>query len=127
MPIAAGYLGYVLDQLSGLSEVIAKRACGGVGLYFGEAIFALIEGDGVYLHVDEFSRPEFVAREMPQFLPTQTKPDIITSNFYRVPDDVLGDAAQLTVWARRAVRAALAESRKRRPRRTTPHAKPRAG
>jgi DNA transformation protein len=126
MPITAGYLGYVLDQLSGLSEVVAKRTFGGVGLYFGDAIFALIEGDAVYLQADELSRPEFVARGMPQFSPTQTKPDIITSNFYRVPDDVLGDAGQLTVWARRAVRAALAESRKRRPRRSTPNPKPRA-
>ena len=121
MPITAGYLGYVLDQLSGLSEVVAKRTFGGVGLYFGNAIFALIEGEGVYLHVDELSRPEFVARGMPSFaqLPQQTKPDMDTSNYYRVPDDVLGDPGQLTVWARRAVRAALAESRKRRPRRTT--------
>jgi DNA transformation protein and related proteins len=127
MPITAGYLGYVLDQMSGLSEVVAKRTFGGVGLYFGDAIFALIEGEAVYLHVDELTRPEFVAQGMPQFSPTQTKPDKITSNFYQVPEDVLGDAAQLTVWARRAVRAALAGSRKRRPRRSTPSSKPRAG
>lgn len=112
MPITAGYLGYVLDQLSGLSEVVAKRTFGGVGLYFGNAIFALIEGEAVYLHVDELSRPEFVARGMRQYSPQQT-------NYYQVPDDVLGDPGQVTVWARRAVRSALAESRKRRPRRTT--------
>jgi DNA transformation protein and related proteins len=123
MGITAGYLGYVLDQLSGLSEVVAKRTPGGVGLYFGDAIFALIEGDAVYLHVDELSRPEFVACGMPQLSPHQTEPAMLASNYYQVPEDVLGDAGQLTVWARRAVRAAMAERRKRRPRRSTPSPK----
>lgn len=126
MGIKAGYLGYVLDQLSGLSEVVAKRTSGGVGLYTGDAIFALIEGEAVYLHVDELSRPEFVACGMPQLPQQQTATDMITTNYYQVPDDVLGDASQLTVWARRAVRAALAERKKRRSRRSTPQPKPRA-
>ena len=114
MPIDAGYLGYVLDQLSGLSEVVPKRTEGGVGLCFGGACFALID-DALYLHVDELSRPEFVARDM--------QPLAANPSFYRVPDDVLRDVQQLTLWARRAVRAALAESRKRRPRRWTPFAR----
>lgn len=114
MPIDAGYLGYVLDQLSGLSEVVPKRTEAGVGLCFGGACFAVID-DALYLHADELSRAEFVARGM----------SALESNplFYRVPDDVLRDVAQLTLWARRAVRAALAESRKRRPRRWTPPAR----
>ncbi|HKP58789.1 MAG TPA: TfoX/Sxy family protein [Polyangiales bacterium] len=102
MAVTSSYLTYVLDQLSGLGEVVAKRMFGGIGLYSGGAFFGLIDDDIVYLRVDDASRPEFVARGMPAFRPVRSKPELVSVSYYQVPGEVLEDAEQLVGWARHA-------------------------
>jgi DNA transformation protein and related proteins len=82
MAVTSSYLTYVLDQLAGLGEVVAKRMFGGMGLYYSGAFFGLIDDDIVYLRVDDASRPEFVARGMPAFRPVRSKPELVSVSYY---------------------------------------------
>jgi len=97
-----GFLEFVLDQLSRLRDVRYKRMFGGVGLYSGDAFFAVI-GDGrLYLKIDEETVGDFEERGMKAFAPT---PDMVLKTYYEVPVDVLEDDAELCQWAERAVAA----------------------
>jgi DNA transformation protein and related proteins len=83
---------------------------GGVGLYSGDAFFALIADDTLYFKVDDSTRPEFEARGMGPFRPFGE--DGGTMQYYQLPEDLLEDPDALRPWAERAV--AIARQKKRR-------------
>jgi DNA transformation protein and related proteins len=110
--VSADYLTYVLEQLAGVAEVSSRRMFGGAGLYSGTLFFGLIDDDVLYLRVDDSNRADFEARRMPAFQPFKDKPEYSMS-YYEVPAEVLEDAEQLAVWARRSV-AVAAKPRKKK-------------
>jgi DNA transformation protein and related proteins len=103
------YLQYILEQLANLSQVSSRRMFGGFGLYSGSQFFALVFGDTLYFKVGDASRPDYESRGMRRFQPYKDKP-LLSMSYYEVPADVLEDADELVVWARRAVEAALVKS-----------------
>ena len=112
MAVTPSYVAYIVDQLSGLGEITAKRMFGGIGLYYDAKFFGLIDEDVTYLRVDDSSRPEFVARGMPPFQPVRSKPELISKNYFQVPADVLEDAEAFAAWAKRALAAVVAKPAK---------------
>jgi DNA transformation protein len=117
MTVSPSYLTFVLDQLADLGAVSAKRMFGGMGLYFDGTIFGLLADDVVYFKVDDASRPLFVARGMLGLQPVASKPTLVSDGYFQLPDDVLEDAELATEWARRAITAAAAKAKARRPKR----------
>lgn len=105
MSVTRGYQEYVLEQLSGLGDVTARRMFGGVGLYSGEFFFALIDDDVLYLRADDSNRADFEARRMAPFQPFKDKPEYSMS-YYATPAEVLEDAEELAIWARKSVAVA---------------------
>jgi DNA transformation protein len=101
MTSAAGFETFVIDQLSGLGEVVPRRMFGGVGLYCDGLFFALIARDELYLKVDDETRPFFEAAGSTAFHPYDDRP--ATMRYYSVPIAVLESAPELVGWARRAV------------------------
>ncbi len=120
MPHSSEYLQYVLEQLAGLPGVVSRRMFGGAGLYHDGLFFGLITSDTLYFRVDDATRPDYEALGMSRFRPYKDKPHL-SFNYYEVPPDVLEDAEQLAVWARRALQAALAASKevKKSPKRSS--------
>jgi DNA transformation protein and related proteins len=114
MPVTPSYQSYLVDQLTALGEVSARRMFGGVGLYYDGTFFGLIDDDVLFLRVDDESRGEYLARAMPAFHPVRNKPELSTPSYYQVPGDVLDDAEQLVEWARRALAAARAAPPRRK-------------
>ena len=112
MPVSPNFLEFVLDQLSGVGDVRARRMFGGIGLYSGELFFSVIDDDIVYFKVDDSNRAEFVARNCEPFRPYGD--DTVSMNYFRVPSEVLEDVDEIKAWARKAVqvaaRAAVAKS-----------------
>jgi DNA transformation protein len=94
--VSADYLAYVLDQLSRLGEVSARRMFGGVGLYCDELL---------YLRVDDVSRGDYAARGAAPFRPYADRPEVSMS-YFEAPAEVLEDARRLVEWARRSVEVA---------------------
>ena len=116
MAVSNSYLTFVLEQLDGVPGVVTKRMFGGVGIYSGEAFFAVIDNDTLFFKVDDELRPQYVNRGMPPFQPIPGKPAM--TGYYQVPTSVLEDADELARWARRSIvvgRAGRKVSR-RRPR-----------
>jgi DNA transformation protein len=99
-----GFLAFVLDQLGGIDDVVARSMFGGVGLYAGSVFFAIIHRDIVYFKVDDKTRPSFVRAGMKPFKPFADRPT--TMQYYEVPANVLEDAEELTKWAQRAIAVA---------------------
>jgi DNA transformation protein and related proteins len=102
---SADFLAYVLDQLAALGGVSSRRMFGGVGLYCDELFFGLIAADVLYLRVDDANRGDYTARGAAQFRPYADRPHL-SMNYFEAPVEVLEDAAELVVWARRSVEVA---------------------
>ena len=110
MAVSDGYLNYVLEQLSGLGRVTPRRMFGGVGLYHGERFFGVVFRDTLYLKVDDSNRGAYQARGMEPFRPYPDRPHLskpqLSMTYYAAPADILEDAEECTVWARKSVAAA---------------------
>jgi DNA transformation protein len=104
MAVGEGYRQFVLDQLSELGRVSARRLFGGVGLYLNDVIFGLIFEDQLYFKTDAASRIEYQKRGMQGFR-TQSKERAqdLRMSYFTVPAEVLEDPEILAVWARRAL------------------------
>src|SRR5690348_7415563 len=107
MAVRAQYLAYLLEQLGGLPDLRSRRMFSGVGLYSGELFFALIHDDTLYFKTDAASSADYIARNMPRFMPFPHRPKAILA-YHQVPADVIEDAETLNAWARKAVAVALA-------------------
>ena len=105
MAVSAQFLEYVLGQLSMLRDITSRRMFGAVGLYEDGVFFGLISGDVLYFKVGDTNRSDYEARGMSQFCPYRDRPRVSMS-YYEVPADVLEDAEECVVWARRSVIAA---------------------
>jgi DNA transformation protein len=95
----------VLDRLAALGEVTSRPLFDGHGLYWREAIFAILYQGRLYLKVDEESKGDYLARGMGPFRPNERQ---TLKSYYEVPPDVLADREALLCWARAAIRAGQA-------------------
>jgi len=102
MAVSSEYLQYVLEQLSGLGSVTARRMFGGVGLYQDQRFFGIITSDTLYFKVDDSNRQDYVARGMDAFRPYPDKPHVSMS-YFEVPANTLEDPDECAAWARKSV------------------------
>jgi DNA transformation protein and related proteins len=117
MAISDEFLAYVLEQLSALGEVRAKRMFGGAGLYRGGNMFGLIADDIAYLKVGSLNRDDFEKAGSRPFQPYPDKKN--TMSYWAIPPEVLEDREELARWAEKAIAVALDFSKKVRARKRT--------
>ena len=107
---------FVLDQMRDIGSLECRAMFGGYGLYAGEKFFGLIWQQQFYLKTDDTTRKQFQAAGMSCFQP---KPKQKLGAYYEVPADVLEDPRELSIWAGRALAAAMMSNktgkRKRSP------------
>jgi DNA transformation protein len=106
MAVQPQYLAYILEQLEGLRNLRSRRMFSGVGLYSGELFFALIHDDTLFFKSDGTNSAEYIARNMPRFMPFPDRPKAVMA-YYQVPADIIEDAESLIAWARKSVAVAL--------------------
>jgi DNA transformation protein len=92
---------FVLDQLSTLDGLRCRAMFGGFGFYAGEAFFAIVFEGRLYFKTDAATRPRYVERGMAPFRPNRKQS---LGGYYEVPLDVVENPAELTAWARAALR-----------------------
>lgn len=90
---------FVLDQLSALDGLRSRAMFGGHGIYAGEAFFAIVWQGRLYFKTSAGTRAAYVERGMTPFRPSARQS---LTSYYEVPLDIIEDAAQLAVWARKA-------------------------
>lgn len=96
---------HVLDLLSPLGAVTARRMFGGGGLFLDDTMFCLISDDVLYMKGDELNRADFEAAGMPPFNYERGGKTVALS-YFEVPPYVMEDSGQMLAWARRAWEAA---------------------
>jgi DNA transformation protein len=122
MAVQAQYLAYILEQLDGVKDLRTRRMFGAVGLYSGELFFGLIDDDTLFFKTDGTNSAEYIARNMPRFMPFPDRPEAVMA-YHQVPADIIEDAESLAGWARKSVAVALsAHSAKARPKQAKPKA-----
>ncbi len=109
-----GFLAYVLDQLSGVENLLSRPMFGGVGLYTGTVFFGIIHRDILYLKVDDRTRADYERAGMKPFTPYA--PRTTTMQYYEVPAGVLENGEDLCAWAHKAIAAAERSASQKKPR-----------
>jgi DNA transformation protein and related proteins len=102
MAVTPDFCRYVLEQLDGLGRVKSRRMFGALGLYCDGTFFGLIASDVLYFRVGDSNRGDYEARRMGRFRPYRDRPHL-SMNYCEVPGDVLEDAEECILWARRSV------------------------
>ena len=116
MPVSDDYLEFVLEQLSVVGPVTARKMFGGAGIYLRKQVFALVANDMLYLKVDDSNRADYEAMDMGPFKPFEDKP--YAMSYYEVPAEVMEDPSELKAWARKALAAAKKKTAtKKKPKR----------
>lgn len=115
MAVNESFRSFVLDQLSRVATSVRSRSMfGGVGIYSGDLFFALIDGDTLYLKVDDSNRGDFEARGRGPFRPFGE--DGETMQYYELDEGILEDLTELRPWVEKAIDVARAKrASKRKP------------
>lgn len=88
-------------------ELTARKMFGGLGLYSVGRIFAIGDGEGVYLKVDDETEARFEAAGSGLFVyDTAADGAPLTMRYRRLPDEALDDEEALRGWTRLALEAA---------------------
>ena len=105
MAVTDGFRAFVLEQLEQAARDVHARAMfGGVGIYAGDAFFALIANDVLYFKVDDQTRSNFTALGMKPFRPYGEQGEEM--KYFAVPVAILEDADALRPWVADAIAVA---------------------
>ena len=110
---------HILDLLEPIGSLEAKRFFGGVGLSTGFVQFAMLMGDSLFFVVDDATRVQYEHAGMPPFSYMTKKGRVQVRRYYEVPEDILADPEQLQIWAKEAIRTAIANPTPKRSKQPT--------
>ena len=113
MSLNQDILDYYTERLSLLGKINVKRMFGGAGFYMNGRMFALTDGDMIYLKADEENRARFVSRKMEQFAPFEDKPEM-RMHYYSLSSEDLEDDDALRELGKLAIEAAERAAKKKR-------------
>ena len=104
---------FVLDQLGALPELRARAMFGAHGIYAGDKFFGILDEGRLFFKTDAASAADYTARGMGPFT-YEMKGKVMTMAYHEVPPDVLENAPELTLWARRAIQVAASSQKSAR-------------
>jgi DNA transformation protein len=106
---------HLRDLFAGLGPLSVRRMFSGAGLYAeGDAMFALIARDTVYLKTDESTRPLFEAAGSIPFAYERDGRLRSLPSFMTLPEAAFDDPDEALDWARRALPPARAAAEAKR-------------
>ena len=92
---------FIVDQLSEMDSVEARRMFGGHGLYHDETFFGIVHKGKLFFKIDESTVGDYRKRKMKPFRPNGKQ---TLKSYYQVPVEIIEDADGLRQWAAKAVR-----------------------
>jgi DNA transformation protein and related proteins len=100
---------FIRELFAEFGEVSIKRMFGGQGLYAGSLMFGLVADAVIYLKADETTSPAYAAENCAPFgFETKHGRRVLTS-YWRLPDRLYDEPAELAQWARSALAVAKAK------------------
>ena len=115
MAVSPEFRDHLLDLLEPLGPVTARRMFGGVGIFYGDVMFALVVDDGLHLKVDDTAKLDFEAAGSGPFTYLRAGEPRALKSYWRVPDEIMDGEDDLLSWARAAVDVALSAQKAKRP------------
>ncbi len=97
---------FVLEQMSGLSDVRYKAMFGGYGFYCKGLMFALVAEEQLYFKANDFLADDFIALGLPAFV-YHAKGKAMALKYYQAPEQVFEDPEQMAAWSEKAYQCAL--------------------
>lgn len=91
---------FVVELMSGLGPVVAKRMFGGHGIYLHELMFALIVEERLYLKADEQTVAQFQSRGLPPFSYETRNGTQSSLSYFEAPGEVYDEREHMLHWAR---------------------------
>ncbi|MEO1642308.1 MAG: TfoX/Sxy family protein [Pseudomonadota bacterium] len=112
---------YVEDLFGRLGRIRIRKMFGGAGVYAGEDMFALLDGDQIYIKADDDLRADLEEHGSQPF--EWTNPSTgktIQMSYVSLPETAMDDPEEANEWGEKALRAAIAARRAKvkSPRRT---------
>ncbi|WP_029031387.1 TfoX/Sxy family protein [Salinarimonas rosea] len=104
-----------------LSPIRTRRMFGGLGVYAGEAMFALVAYGELYLKVDDETKPAFEEAGARPFV-YEAKGARSVMSYWTLPDAAQDDPDEAARWGRLALAAARSAAAAKRPRKPRRHA-----
>lgn len=121
MGVSHEFSAHLHDLFGGLGPIRTQRMFGGAGVWLGEAMFAIVVDDTLYMKADpDLARAYAEAGSEPFSYATRDGARTLTG-FMRLPDSALDDADEALAWAHRSLepaRAAAAAKAARRGRKS---------
>ena len=103
MTVTPEFREHVLDLFAGLGPVQVRRMFGGAGVYLGDACFALLIGDVIYLRGDDDTGPAYEDGGGEQWVYDNGKRGPVAMPYWSLPESALDDPEEAAQWARRAL------------------------
>lgn len=107
MALSAQYRAFIRDALSGLGCVEIRSMFGGAGVFLDGVMFAILADTGLYLKCDDTNRPDFEQAGTTPFT-YSSKGKQVAMGYWLVPEYLFEDGDEMTTWAGKAHRVALA-------------------
>jgi DNA transformation protein and related proteins len=120
MGVSASLGEFRQERLSPLGPVRIRKMFGGAGVYVGERMLGLLDGDVLYLKADDGNRPMFAAEGLDPFTYEVGDGRKTMMSYWRAPERVYDDPDEMLVWARAALLAAECSGSKAKPKRKSP-------
>lgn len=105
----------IRDLFSAFGPVAIRRMFGGMGIYAGETMFALVADGVIYFKTAEANKADFENEGLEPFSFDARGKRTVTS-YRRMPDRLYDDPEELALWANRAL-AAAREKKAAKPKR----------
>ena len=97
---------YIRDLFAEFGTVHIRRMFGGAGIYAGDVMFGLVSDDLIYLKADAGTVPAFEREKCAPFQYTTKKGKRAVMSYWRLPDRLYDDPAELAQWAKQAIAVA---------------------
>jgi DNA transformation protein and related proteins len=100
------FINYLLELLSPLPDVSAKRMFGGYGIFRNGLMFALVADATLYFKVDDQTQVHYDERGLEAF--TYSKEGkVMRMSYYRAPEEALDGSDGMCEWAELAYQSAV--------------------
>jgi len=106
MAISASSIDHAKDLFAPFGEIRVRKMFGGAGVYCDDLFFAILDGEAIYLKVDEETRAEFEAHRLEPFVYEMKDGSNASMSYYAAPEDIYDDDGELKRWTTLALDAA---------------------
>jgi DNA transformation protein len=105
---------FIHDLFSEFGRIEVKRMFSGQGIYAHGVIFAIVSGDVIYLKTDDETRGAFERENATPLTFTKKSGQRMVTSYWRLPERLYDDPAELAQWARAAVGVSRTKAAKKK-------------